>query len=335
MDLTQDAKLTWAIIGPGNIARDFIHDMTLVTECKNNVVAVMSNDLGEAEAFATAYHIPYFFNSIQKMLDLASPDIVYISTPHAAHFSQALECLQRHIAVLCEKPMTLNLEQVTALIETSKANRTFLMEGMWIRFLPSIGQVLELLRHNMIGEINSIVADMSYLAPEDAENRFYNPELGGGSLLDLGIYPVYLALLILGLPRLIKTTSLLSSDGIDKSCAIIAEYADSAYAILESSIIKKTEKKAHIYGDKGCITILEPWNEKPAGILVSFYDGTSAKYPCEWEGRGFQFEIAEVIHCLSSHRIESDLHNHMESFRLIGLLDEIRSQAKIVYPSYE
>lgn len=335
MELTEEVGFNWGIIGPGNIAREFIDDMKYVTECRNRVAGVMSNNLQEAKEFAASYHIPYYFNSINKMLKTVPIDIVYIATPHAAHYEQALQCLEHRVPVLCEKPIALNVEQASRLMEASRELNTFLMGGMWIRFLPSIRQVLELIDQNVIGRINSIVADMSYRAPHNASNRFYNPDLGGGSLLDLGIYPVYLSLLILGVPRDMKTTAILSRDNIDKSCAVIFEYDSGAYAILESSIIKESEKQARIYGDKGYITILQPWNEKPAGIEVNLYDGTTVKYPCEWEGRGFQFEIAETIHCLTSQRIQSPLHSHEESIKLISLLDDIRHRTHVEYPLYE
>jgi predicted dehydrogenase len=335
MNLIENKILDWVIIGPGNIARDFIEDMKYVTECRNRVVAVMSNDLKEAKEFSIEHHIPHYFSSIARMLKTVPADIAYISTPHASHYEQALECLEHRIPVLCEKPLALNVEQAARLLQASAELNTFLMAGMWIRFLPSIKQVLELLEQNIIGRINSIVADMSYRAPKDAANRFYNPDLGGGSLLDLGIYPVYLSLLILGVPRDMKTTAILSRDNIDKSCAVIFEYDSGAYAILESSIIKETEKQARIYGEKGYITILPPWNEKSAGIVLNLYDGTSVRYPCEWEGRGFQFEIAEAVHCLASRRIQSALHSHEESIKLISLLDDIRHRTHVEYPLYE
>jgi predicted dehydrogenase len=328
-------KLRWAIIGPGNIARAFIADLALVTECENSVIAVMSDHPESAAEFARAHFIPFYYSDLNEMLENSPPDIVYIASPHAAHYKESLICLQHDIPVLCEKPFALNLRQAREIITTARTRHIFFLEGMWIRFLPSICQVLELLGQRVIGEINSIVADMSYRAPREAANRFYNPALGGGSLLDLGIYPVYLSRLLLGNPLKVKAVAGLSTADIDENCAMLFEYARGVYAMLESSIIKDTDNRACIYGEKGVITILKPWNEKPGGIEVSLYDGTLKKYPCEWKGRGFQFEVEEVARCLSDHRIESDKHTHTDSLQLIGMLDEIRAQTNITYPLYD
>lgn len=324
-------ELKWGIIGPGNIARDFIADLKWVSGHSNSVIAVMSNKLPEAEKFAKIYHIPSWFDEIDEMLEKASPDIVYIASPHSAHYKESLKCLQHNVPVLCEKPLALNLKQEEEMVNMSHAHHTFLMEGMWIRFLPSLNKVLELLGKGALGQVNSIIADMSYLAPK-TQNRFYDPYLGGGSLLDLGIYPVYLSLLILGKPNNIKAAARLSSEQIDENCAIIFEYADGIYSLLESSIIKNTDRQARIYGENGVLTILKQWNEKPEAITLSLYDHKVEKYPCKWKGRGFQFEVEEVIRCLSANKIESDLHSHEDSLQLIRTLDEIRTKANIVYP---
>lgn len=323
----------WSIIGPGQIAHHFIEDMPLATNSQNEVIAIMSNDLSEAADFTKKYNIPQYFDSLAEMLEMSHPDIVYIATPHAAHYGQANICLQYKIPVLCEKPFAINKEQAKGIIHTSQENSTFLMEGMWIRFLPDIKFILALLEQNAIGKLNSLIADMSYRAPKDLNNRFYNPALGGGSLLDLGIYPVYLSLLSLGIPDNIKATALLSESLIDISCAVIFEYVSKAYALLESSIIKNTSKQAIIYGEDGWILIRKPWNEKPPGIVVSLYEGSEVEYPFEWEGRGFQFEIQEVVDCLTQGLIECPLHNHDQSLTLMGLMDEIRRQTGITYPS--
>lgn len=332
MDSKGIKRFKWGIVGPGHIARDFIKDMRLIKECVNEVTGVMSNKLEEARHFAQIFQIPYYFDQIEEMTRIAKPDIVYIATPHPLHFGYTMELLRAHIAILCEKPMAINADQCSQMINCAQDYHTFLMEGMWIRFLPSLHRVLDLLRQGAIGKINSIVASMSYLAPKDLENRFYNPSLGGGSLLDLGIYPVYLSQLILGDPIFIKSTAILSSGQIDKSCAMLLGYPNDCYALLESSIIKEMKNNAVILGEKGIITIMKPWNEKTAGIQVSLNQGKTTTYPCRWEGRGFQFEIRAVLKNLSSGQIENEFHNHSKTLSLINLLDEIRKQAHISYP---
>lgn len=325
-------KLNWGIIGPGNIARDFVSDLKWVNGCSNTVTGVMSNKLAEAEEFAKTYSVPQWFDDIEEMLEKTSPDIVYIASPHSEHHKESLTCLQNKVAVLCEKPLALNYKQAEEMINMSRTNHTFLMEGMWIRFLPSISKVLEILQQKLLGQVNSIIADMSYVAPKDEHNRFYDPYLGGGSLLDLGIYPVYLSLLILGKPHNIKAAARLSRDQIDENCAIIFEYSDGIYSLLESSIIKNTDRQARVYGENGVLTLLKQWNEKPEAITLSLYNQKIQKFPCKWKGRGFQFEVEEVARCLGAGKIESDLHSHEDSLLLLKTLDEIRAKANIVYP---
>jgi predicted dehydrogenase len=325
-------RLNWGIVGPGSIAREFIRDMKQVDICVNTVAAVMSPRLQDAERFAREYHIPFWCDDLDAMLEQADVDVVYIASPHVFHYAQTLQCLEHHVPVLCEKPLALNLPQAEEMIRAAKNHHTFLMEGMWIRFLPSLLKVLEWLEIGKIGSICSLTANMSFLAPKDSHNRFFDPALGGGSLLDLGIYPVYISQLLLGTPMALKATARLSAAQIDESCAMIFDYP-SAYSILESSIVKRTDNQAIIFGDRGMITILAPWNEKSPGIRYDHYRGESEYCACHWPGRGFQFEITEVVRCLSLGEIESTKHAHQDSLRLMRLLDEVRDKTHIHYPA--
>lgn len=324
--------LHWGIVGPGKIAAAFTADLSRVKRCKNTVVGVMSDKHAEAVAFAKKRGIAQSFDNLSEMLRESHPDIVYIASPHANHFASAMLCIQRGCAVLCEKPLTLNTRQATLLIEAARMHHVFLMEGMWIRFLPSIVNVLHLLNENTIGDVTSIIANMSYVAPKNKNNRFYNPELGGGSLLDLGIYPVYLSLLVLGIPRQIAAVADLSDRYIDESCITLFHYNKKRFALLESSIVKNLRCTATIYGTEGKIKLLKQWNEKPEAIEVSLFNGRDFQIPCKWKGRGFQYEIEEVIRCLETGKIESSLHSHDDSLSLIKTLDKIRKKTRIFYP---
>lgn len=324
-------KIRWAIIGPGEIAKSFMDDMKYVKYSDNDVISVMSNTLEGAKEFADEHKVSGVFDNVERMLTSERPDVVYVSSPHSAHYKETMICLKHKVPVLCEKPISLNLRQASEMVALSKANQTFLLEGMWIRFLPSIRLVLDLLLKGTIGKIKVLEADMSYVAPKDDENRFYNPELGGGSLLDLGIYPVYLSLLLLGKPDEIDTTALLTEDGIDKNCKMIFNYSSGSVAVLESTIIKETGKQVNILGERGSITIRSQWNEKPAGIDVLLHNDQLYEYPCEWEGRGFQYEISEVLNCISQGSVESSLHSHQDTLQLMSTLDIIRHKNHIVY----
>lgn len=324
----------WGIIGPGNIARDFTEDLGWV-DSSQQVKAILGHKSESTEKFAADYNIAEVYTDTDEFLKKAKIDIAYIASPHTFHYEHTLACLERGIPVLCEKPMTINADQSRQLIEVARQNNVFLMEGMWIRFLPSIQQVLGMIEEGWIGNIVSIKASMGYKAPEDPHNRYYDPELGGGSLLDLGIYPVFLALLLLGKPQTVKAIGTLTGEGVDKTCSVLFHYRNGAHAVLESSIISQTDLPAVIVGEKGTIKILDPWFEKASGIELNLYGEGKIVYPCSWSGHGLQFEAAEALRCLRAGHIESKMMSHNFSLTMIDLMDEIRNQIQVVYEMYE
>jgi predicted dehydrogenase len=323
-------EFKWAIIGSGQIAEEFAHDIKLAKG--QSIEAVVGRTMEKAKTFASAENIPQYFDNLDTLLQQGGIDAAYIATPHTLHYEQTLQCLSHNIPVLCEKPLAINMQQVSDMIAASEQHNTFLMEGMWIRFLPSIQKVLELIEKDAIGNIVSIKADMSYRAPHETSNRFFDPQKGGGSLLDLGIYPVYLSHLLLGKPHVIQAWARLTNEHIDESCAALFHYDNGMYAIIESSLIMQMEWQAIIYGDKGKITIENPWNETPKAITLETYDGKTTSYPCHWQGKGLHYEIDEVYSCIQQGKIESELYCHHFSLDLMQTMDEIRRQTGIRYP---
>lgn len=322
----------WGIIGPGQIAEEFADDIKRTQGGHHIIQSVLSHSMEKAKAFADKEQAPQYFDQLDQFLKQSTIDAVYIATPHTLHHEQTLQCLEHTIPVLCEKPLGINAAQVKEMVDASAKHQTFLMEGMWIRFLPSIKKILSLIDEGAIGKVQCVKADMSYLAPQEPDSRFYDPEKGGGSLLDLGIYPVYLALLMLGKPKHIQAWARLSNKKIDEGCAALFEYDNGVYATVESSLKIKMEWQAIIYGDKGKIRILRPWNEKPKGIQVELYDGSIVTHNCEWGGRGLQYEVDEVVACLKKGAIESELFSHQSSIDLIETMDAIRTLTGIQYP---
>lgn len=324
---------TWGIIGPGNIATEFAEDLQYIRDAKHRVGAVLSHDLGKAASFAAKEGAPQYFDNIDDFLAKAAVDAVYIATPHPLHYDETLKCLQHHIPVLCEKPLAMNSRQVQEMIDTAIEYDTFLLEGMWVRFLPSIDTLLKLVEEDTIGKIHAIKATMSFKAPYDPESRYFNREKGGGSLLDLGVYPVFLSHLLLGKPEQVHAHAKLSDQGIDESCAALFNYHDGSYALIDSSLIIQTSLLATIYGEKGKITMLPNWNEKPEGILQEMYDGQVIRHPCVWEGRGLQFEAMEAYACIRQGKIYSEKFCHQFSLDLMQTMDAIRQQTHVTYPS--
>jgi predicted dehydrogenase len=266
-------QFKWGIIGPGNIAETFIGDMPLASSGSHTASVVLHKTKEKAEAFADKFGIGTSFDSIHDMVRAGGMDAVYIATPHPFHHKETLICLEHGIPVLCEKPLAINAVQVKEMIDTARRTNTFLLEGMWIRFLPSIIQVLDLVKKGTIGEIVSMHANLIYVAPKEPDSRYFDPERGGGSLLDLGIYPIYLAVLLMGRPVVTFARAKVNSNQIDEHCVVTMEFSKKKWAVCESSLISFTGNSASIHGTLGSIHIPKPWNEKPAAIELVDNEG--------------------------------------------------------------
>ena len=330
----------WGIIGPGSIAHDFIEDLAHVSS-PQKVQAVLGRREEKTKKFAEEFNIPQYFTDLEKFLAETTLDGVYVATPHSLHHKQMIACLDKKIPVLCEKPMAINKEQIHDMIKSSKSNNTFLMEGMWIRFLPSIKKILEIIASGKIGNIITVRANLTYKAPRDEDNRYFNPDLAGGSLLDLGVYPVFLTVLLLGKPKAIKAFANLTDEKVDETCAALLQYEKSQIAIIDSSFITQHEAIAEILGDKGAIRIGSQWNEKPSELKLTIYksegrndDEVITDKP-EWPGHGFQFEVEEMLECIKNKKSQSDQLSHDLSLALMETMDAIRDQVGIRYDKFE
>jgi len=322
--------MQWGIIGPGNIAREFAGDLKYVEAENCNIGGVLGHTYEQAKHFA-GKHGGYALKDIKEFI-AHKPDAVYIATPHPMHYEQALFCLENSIPVLCEKPLAMNEKQVAGLINASKKYNVFLMEGLWTRFLPSFGYLFHIIQSGTIGEILHVHADMSFIAEKDKTNRFFNPELGGGSLLDVGVYTIYLSYLLLGMPDKIFACGKVNESRIDETCGVTLQYKGGNYAMLESSIITQTQNSAWIYGSKGTIRVKRPWTEHPEKIDVRIINAPSFDHYPSWQGRGFQYEIEAVIKCLRNRVIESSIISHAASLNVVRIMDEVRAQLGIIYP---
>ena len=328
------ASYNWGIIGPGKIAHDFTNDLKLVQPAQH-VTAVLGKELEEATDLAKEFEASTPYTDLDAFIRHEGLHIAYIATPHPQHYKEALACLQHKIPVLCEKPLTLNAAQANDLVQASKDNNCFLMEAMWIRFLPGIQKMMMLINEGTIGKVLSVKASMGFKAPKDGNSRYFNPAMGGGSLLDLGIYPLFLAHLLLGKPSTIKAAGRLSDKGVDEAAAILLDYNGKAQALLDASLLSQSDRPAEIAGEKGIIRIQHPWFEKSTGIELELYNGMKQVFPTSWDGHGLQFEIEEVVQCLDNKKIESILYPHAFTSEVSQAMDEIRNQIHVVYKDFE
>ncbi|MDR6340773.1 putative dehydrogenase [Filimonas zeae] len=326
-------KFAWGIIGPGGIASQFVADFQWINTHHCFVKAIYSHRKESAEEFAGKHAGAEVFTDIDAFVTHSGVQAVYIATPHSYHYKYAAICLKHKIPVLCEKPLTISYPQTQELIHLAQQYQTLLMEGMWVRYLPSFSKLIHLVEEGDIGDVISIKASMSYRAPKDENSRYYNPELGGGALLDLGIYTLFLSVLFMGRPDQVHASARKSAKGIDEHSVVLLSKKQQQYALLESSILVKTKNDAVISGCKGTITIHEPWNEKPKGISIEWNDGSTADIPCEWPGSGFQYETEAFLQTWESGQAECDRMPYQTSLLLAELADIIKNQIGVAYPA--
>ncbi|MBN2613644.1 MAG: Gfo/Idh/MocA family oxidoreductase [Bacteroidales bacterium] len=321
----------WGIIGLGFIAAKFAEGLSCLPNAK--LFAVASRNKKKAENFAARYHVPHAYGSYKEIVENKQIDIIYIATPHTLHCENTLMCLENKIPVLCEKPFAINLTEVKKMVTKAGEMKTLLMEAMWTAYLPSVKRIKETIASGIIGDIELIRADFGFKADKNPEGRLFNPELGGGSLLDVGIYPAYLALEFLGVPDQVKALASFGHTGVDENCAFIFKYPHGQLASLYSSIIAKTSIDAMITGTDGGIYLHSDFF-MPARISL-IKDGTDTEITPKYKGNGYNYEAEEAMKCLSEGKTESELMKHHKSLQLIETLDRIRKECGIRYPKHD
>jgi len=318
----------WGIIGPGKIAQKFAAALGLIPNAVLHAVA--SRDKGKAEQFARSYNAPHFYDSYEALASNEEIDVVYIATPHTFHHAHVLLCLQKKKAVLCEKPMSVNFSSTAEMVLAARENNTFLMEAMWSRFLPIIDKTLQLVNDGTVGDLKYISADFGFVAPFDAGSRLYDLKLGGGSLLDVGVYPLFLVLLLLGKADEIKAFSRLASTGADETTGALLFYKNGIIASILSSITAQSPITAEITGTKGTIFLDRPWY-KGSVIRVRKNDAITDTFSLPYGDNGFEFQIREVQECLAKGLTESSKMPLGFSLLLSDTMDDISRMANIRY----
>ena len=325
-------KIKWGILAPGHIARGFAAGLKVAEGAE--LYAVGSRSYEKAAAFAHEFGFQKIYGSYHELIDDPDVDVIYIATPHHLHFENTLMCLQKGKPVLCEKPFTINSKQLEILVKTAREKKIFLMEALWTRFLPGIEKTIELIRTGQIGQIKILNADFGFKADYKPESRLFSPFLGGGSLLDIGIYPVFLSLLLLGYPKEIRAVATKAPTGVDESVSISFSYENGALASLHCTFATFTTTDANIYGDKGKIQLKQQWF-RPTGIIVSRHNEKMEELSFPPKANGYEYEAEEVIRCLSAGLKESPILGLDFSLQLMKLLDAIREKCNLVYQDYD
>ncbi|MGF7233080.1 Gfo/Idh/MocA family protein [Arachidicoccus sp.] len=323
-----DKIYNWGIIGPGKIAKKFAEALMLVKDVRLGAVA--SRDLSRAEQFAEAYGGEKAYDNYQALADDPTIDVVYIALPHSFHCEQTIMCLQNKKAVLCEKPLALDAEQVNRMIQASQENDCFLMEALWTRFLPWLKAVLEIIAEGKIGTVKYVRADFGFKAEYNPSGRLFDTRLGGGSLLDIGIYPLFLCQQILGRPMHIAASGSLDYTTADRSCHAILQYDNGGAGIITSMLDCDTPQTAEIAGTEGMIRIPSPWH-RCNGFEWRKTNEDWQYMTLPLVANGFEFQIAEVVRCLNKGLTQSPLLSHSFSLQLSRAMDEIKKQIGISY----
>ncbi|MEJ7646823.1 MAG: Gfo/Idh/MocA family oxidoreductase [Chryseolinea sp.] len=325
-------KIRWGILGCGKIANKFAADLKLVEGAM--LMAVASRDAERSKAFADLYGAPLAFSSYEEMARSQDVDVIYIATPHGLHHEHAMLCIRHRKAVLCEKAFALNSTQVQEMIGAAQQHKVFLMEAFWTKFIPQYRQVDSIVSSGAIGEIRMVQADFGFLAAEPTPQRFFDPALGGGALLDIGIYPVFMATSLIGRPTRINALMNAYPSGVDKQIAMQFKYDNGALAVLSASFEAETPVEATIMGSKGFVRMQARFHNASSKVEL-----TLGKEPAQVvdvhteEGVGYQFEARHVTECLQQQLIESPIMKHSDSLLLMETLDRIREQCRITYPA--
>ena len=322
------SNFNWGILGPGGIARAFAKDIQLLDG--HTVAAVGSRTLGNAQDFAKTFG-GIAYGSYQELVEDPLIDAIYVATPHPWHKENVIAALNAGKPVLCEKPFAVNAREAQEMVDTAQANNLALMEAMWSRFLPHYAQVREIIASGVLGKILTVHADHGQRLADQNIPRLVEPSLAGGALLDLGIYPVSFAHMILGNPTKITASGVLTDKGVDGQTSMIFDYADGAQAVLSTTMVEQTPCRAVVAGVNGWLEIDRVFYT-PTSMRVNFFDGSVTHYPNTYKGHGIREEAEVFKQLVLSGKQQSEILNWNDTVDIMKTLDTVRSHIGLRYP---
>ncbi len=325
--MTQTIK--WGILGPGAISKKFATGLQDADGAE--LYAVGSRNLERAQSFADEYGFSKAYGSYDELVNDSEVDAIYIGTPHSFHKDHSILCMRHGKHVICEKPFAINASEAAEMIEVAREEKRVLMEAMWSRFLPTLNMVRALLNEGAIGEARMVKADFGFRTNVNPEGRLFKPELGGGALLDVGIYPISLAYMLFGQPNQIKSMANIGETGIDEETAVLLGYDTGQMALLSTAIRLNTQHEAFILGTEGWIKIMNPWWVS-SQIAVKRQGQDEELFDLPFKGNGYTHEAEEVMTLIREGRLESDVIPLDESLAIMQTLDDIRAQLGVKYP---
>lgn len=319
------AKFNWGVLGPGNIAVRFTNDLKRLSDA--TLLAAGSRTLDKAEAFAKRQGAVRAYGSYEELLRDRDVDAIYVATPHNYHRQHAIMALEHGKAVLCEKPMEVNAARVREMVAAARSHDRFLMEAMWTRFLPVISGVRQWIREGRIGEIRLVAANFGFRTAWNPDGRLLNLSLAGGATLDVGVYVVSLAHMLLGAPSTIQANAHIGTTGVDELTSMILGYPGGAMAQLSCAVRANISDGARIYGTEGYIDVPQFWHATTATLQVA------GEEPEVITGEaGYHFEAAEVADCVRTGLKESPIMPLDETIAIAETLEEVRRQIGLRFP---
>jgi len=322
-------KHKWGILAPGKMSAKFTRGIKLLKNAE--LYAVGSRDLQRAILFAKDYGFTKYYGSYEELAADPRLEIVYIASPHSHHFEHTMLCLKNGKHVICEKAFAINSKEVEVMISEAKKRNLFLMEALWPPFQPFYKKAQEIISSGILGKIIYLDGYFSFIPPYDPEDRKFNLALGGGSLLDIGIYPVIDALTFLGVPSEIKASAVFGNTGSEESLSIIFTYPDGRMASLYSSFRTSIGIGCELYCEKGNI-IVSRGRDMNQRVILALHGEEKQEFVFNPPAMGYHSEAEEVMRCLDEGRTESPVVPLSFSHDLMKTLDRIRETAGIVFP---
>lgn len=321
----------WGVIGCGEIARKFASSLAVLDS--GLLWAAASKSAERAAEYADAYDIKHAYTDYIALVNDPDVHAVYVATTHNFHYENVKLCLENGKHVLCEKPITVNATQFQELSDLAHKNGLFLMEGLWSRFLPAIQRLQELVAEGAVGDVRSVQVDFCLAMDVDDSHRLKNTELGGGALLDLGIYPINFAALIFGEhPQKVSSSAVMGKTGVDESSFYTFEYSGGRRAILSASFREAAPVTAVVRGSHGYIMVPNFLGATELRIKRNNEELESEWYLCQ-KDEGFKYEIAHVMECIEAGKMESDIMPHSETLAILKVMDGMRAEWGLHYPN--
>ena len=324
--------IKWGILGCGNIANKFAEAVNK-SVAGAELVGAGARDLSKAQSFAKKHKISRAYGSYLDLVQDQDIDAVYIATPHSHHKEHTLLCFEHNKAVVCEKPLAINEDEVKDMISSAKEKNLFFMEALWMRFLPVMGHLKKLISDGSLGSVKNIDVDFSFKAKFNKEGRLFNPHLAGGALLDVGIYPLAFSLMVFDeTPLTYSGVANVGATKVDESNSFKLEFSNNRFAQCTSAVVENGSKLARVEFEDAVVELPNFWQGEKINIKSSDSKSKVEKINLPFDLNGFEYEIREAVECIEEGKTECNTMPFSESLKIIRIMDGLRNSWDLTYP---